>query len=60
MVPVVVVDDHAGSIGDQLHPPSGSAERAQALRQRLQRRTELARHGQRGGRVQDVVLPRQG
>ena len=57
MVRVVVVDDHAGSIGDQLHPPSGSSEGPQALRQRVERGAQLMRQGDGRGGVQDVVRP---
>jgi hypothetical protein len=59
LVRVVVIDDHAGSIRDRLHPSPGSGEGAQALRQPIERRSQLARHGQRRGSVQDVVLPGQ-
>ena len=59
MVRVVVVDDHAGSIRDQLHPPSGSGERLQPLRQRVQWGAQLTRQGQGGRGIEHVVLPRQ-
>ena len=55
MVPVVVVDDHPGSIGDQLHPAPGPGEGAQRLRQRIRCGAQLPCQAERGGGVEQVV-----
>ena len=60
VVPVVVVHDDAGSIGDQLHASPRPGEAAQAVDKRSERRTKGPSQDQCRGRVQDVVLPRQG
>ena len=59
VVAVVVVDRHRRSIGDQLHAPPGSGERAQPLGQQLEVGAERAGHDQRRRGVEHVVLPRQ-
>ena len=55
VVAVVVVDRHARSIGDQLHPAPGSGERPQPIGEGVEVGAEVARERQGRGRVEDVV-----
>ena len=56
VVPVVVVDRHRRSIGDQLHAAPGSGERAEPVAKQVEVGPEGSGHEQCGRGVQHVVL----